>query len=190
MRSYPRTTLLIVTVITLAMVVLHGDEVAITHLQVEIAVADAQGKENYQPAPDAMKELQGNGEKWLRVSLPDPTPLKPWCQHVGLILTLEHPIPAGTSFRIHGRARSVSGAKGLSLLRRWGGSKPWEHKELTAEWTNFSVERLASKYATEFITVSLVENPKRRLQPSAMGVFDIADLKVESVPPKPPKLED
>jgi hypothetical protein len=165
-----------------------GEPAAIRKMQVEVATADKQGKTTYVPAPDALRPMKAEeGEddegpkKWHRVSLPDPAPLKPWCQHAGLILTLEKPIPAGKPFRVRGLARSVSGARGLSVLRRWGGSKPWTHVPLTKAWQPFTVRRVAADHETRFITISMVAKPKRRLQPCAKGVFDIADLVVERV---------
>ncbi len=163
---------------------LHAAEpVPVAQLQVEIAVPDEAGKQSYRVAPEAIQQMEEDGQTWLRISLPDPAPLKPWCQHAGLIATLKQPIPAAAQFVVSGRARSVSGAKGLSILRRWGGSEPWQHVELTNEWMPFSVERTAKEFETEWITLSLVAMPKRRLQPCAEGVFDIADLRIEILEP-------
>lgn len=165
------------------------EAVRIKLMQVEAAKQDKDGKTVYVVQPEAVRTMtaeEGEGEKgpkkWLRVSLPDPAPLKPWCQHAGLILTLERPVPAGKEFRVSGRARSVSGARGLSILRRWGGSEPWTHVALSEDWAPFSVARVAAGFETGFITISLVADPKRRLQPCAEGVFDLADLAVEYEP--------
>ncbi|MEI6521661.1 MAG: hypothetical protein WCO98_16750 [bacterium] len=126
----------------------------------------------------------------LRVNMPGPYPYGAWTQHAGAIATLAAEIPAGTPFTVSFQARSLSGAKFLSVLRRWGSSEPWEHVTLTQDWTTCQVRRTAS-YPTQFLTFSLAPY-STGLHTVAVGSFEIKDVvvKIEPTKPLPGSVED
>ncbi len=114
----------------------------------------------------------------IHVNMPGPYPKGAWTQHAGAIATLAGEIPAGTPFTVSFQARSLGGARYLSVLRRWGSSEPIQHVELSNEWQTFLVTRTAS-YPTQFITFSLAP-VTTGLHTVAEGIFEVKDVVVKA----------
>lgn len=158
----------------------------------ERPVVGAGGETQYVAAPQWLQwetRGQGNDEgipaKWLRVEidLPPDAP-EVWCQHAGAIAVLSREIPAGRRFRVDFKARAVSGARMLKVLRRWGGLKRpyWGGIELTDAWRSYSRELVAERSPTQFINFSVVATKRPPLQPLASGEFLLADVSVTPLP--------
>jgi hypothetical protein len=82
------------------------------------------------------------------------------------------------------KARAVSGARMLKVLRRWGGLKRpyWGGIELTDAWRSYSRELVAERSPTQFINFSVVATKRPPLQPLASGEFLLADVSVTPLP--------
>jgi hypothetical protein len=154
------------------------------------------GKLSFVAAPEWLYEETGDPgdagspSQWLRADLKGPFHKGAWCQHCGVVAKLDRPVPRGWPFRVRFRARSVSGARLLKVLRRWGGLRQkwaggnnWESIPLTGDWRTYEVVRFSDRYPTEEITFSVVASERPPLQPAAAGSFCLADVAVEVLPP-------
>lgn len=138
----------------------------------------AEGKiAHWAPAPEFLfwrqAELERDGFTGLvlRVSLTGPFIEGAWSQHAGAIWRLPREIPAGQPFTLRFRARSLEGSRHLTVLRTWGGTKPWDTIEIAADWRDYEVT-LTPQSDTTQITFSLAPK-KGRLQPYCAGVFEL-----------------
>ncbi len=119
----------------------------------------------------------------LTVSLTGPFAEGAWSQHAGAIYALSKKAPAKQPVAVTFKARSLSGAKFLSVLRTWGGAKPWNSIPITKEWKTYRVV-LTSKFEIETITFSLVPK-KGRLQLYTKGSFELAYVECAFAKPDP-----
>jgi hypothetical protein len=140
---------------------------------------DAAGQFTWVSVPGMVVRQRGGV---LRVTLAGPFPKGAWTQHGGAIATLAAEIPVGTPFTVRFQARTLSGATHLSVLRRWGSSRPYEHVTLTPEWTAYEVRRTAS-HPTQFLTFSLAPRATG-LHTLAVGAFEIKEMSVQIGPEK------
>lgn len=134
---------------------------------------DAKGTFTWVTVPGMLVRKRGGV---LRVTLAGPYPYGAWTQHGGAIATLASEIPTGTPFSVRFQARTISGANYLSVLRRWGGSEPWEHVALTPKWAVYEVRRTAS-FPTQYLTFSLAPL-STGLHTLAVGTFEIKNVRV------------
>ncbi len=116
----------------------------------------------------------------LRVNVHGPFHSGAWSQHAGALYTLPRTIAAGEPFTLRFQARSLEGARFLTVLRTWGGAKPWESIPLTPQWKTYEVT-LIPDVATEQVTFSLVPS-KGGLQPYAAGQFELHRNDMEASP--------
>jgi len=113
----------------------------------------------------------------LRVNLSGLFHSGAWSQHAGALYTLPRTISKGEPFTLHFMARSLEGAGFLTVLRTWGGAKPWESIPISSEWKDYAIT-LTPGFATERVTFSLV--PKSGgLQPYAAGTFELYRVRLE-----------
>ena len=125
---------------------------------------------------EAQPEKDGFAGRVLTISLTGPFHKGAWCQHAGALLKLKKAVPKNRPFVVTFKARTLSGAPYLQVLRTWGSSRPWRPVKLQPQWKSFRVEKTAV-HPTDSITFSLV--PKmRRLQPYCAGVFELTDVRV------------
>lgn len=116
----------------------------------------------------------------LTVNLTGPFADGAWSQHAGALFRLPREVPAGQPFTIGFKARSLTGSKNLTVLRSWGGSKPWNSIGITSQWATYRVT-LTPQSPTDSVTFSLV--PKAaRLQPYCAGSFELGEVQVEPSP--------
>lgn len=116
----------------------------------------------------------------LTVSLTGPFHAGAWSQHAGALYALPRVVPAGQPFAMSFRARSVDGSPHLTVLRTWGGAKPWKSITISREWQAYRVV-LTPAHETDSVTFSLV--PKAgRLQPYCAGTFELAEVRCEPRP--------
>lgn len=138
----------------------------------------------WEAAPDFMEwrkadpVTEGFTGDVLKVNLTGPFAEGAWSQHAGALFAISQEIPAGQTFVISFKARSLTGAKFLSVLRTWGGSKPWESIPITDQWRDYRVV-LTVQSPTDSVTFSLVSKAGR-LQPYCAGSFELAEVKIET----------
>jgi len=137
-------------------------------------LVDAQGAYSWISVPGMVTRKRGGV---LRVTLTGPYQYGAWTQHGGAIATLAAEIPTGVPFTVRFQARSCTGASYLSVLRRWGGSEPWEHVTLTPEWKAYTVRRTAT-FPTKYLTFSLAPF-STGLHTLAEGTFEIKEIRVD-----------
>jgi len=155
----------------------------------EKPIVKADGSLAFVPAPAWLREERaasstvGSPERWWRVDMRGPFDERALCQHCGAIAELARPIPAGQAFRVTLRARSVSGARILKVLRRWGGfTRPyWGGTRLAEDWQTVSIVGCAPRNETRFVNFSVRDAERPQLGPCAPGVFCLADVVVEMV---------
>lgn len=117
----------------------------------------------------------------LTVTLAGPFHKDAWSQHAGALLTLPRTFRTGEAFEVRFKARSLSGPKYLTILRSWGGAKPWSPVPITESWEDYRVI-LTPQMPTELLTFSLV--PKTGgLQPYCAGTFEISGVEVQPCSP-------
>jgi len=86
----------------------------------------------WEPAPEflawrsAHPATDGFAGGVLTVTLSGPFHKGAWSQHAGALFTLPRTVPAGEPFTLRFKARSLAGSPNLSVLRTWGGAKPWQ----------------------------------------------------------------
>lgn len=113
----------------------------------------------------------------LAVTLSGPFHSGAWSQHAGALLTLPRTFQTGEAFEVRFKARSLSGPKYLSVLRSWGGAKPWSPIAITESWETYRVV-LTPQMPTELLTFSLVPKPGG-LQPYCAGSFEISGVAIQ-----------
>lgn len=119
----------------------------------------------------------------VRVSLTGPFHQGAWSQHAGAIWQLPQMVPKGEPFTVRFKARSLEGPPHLTVLRAWGGAKPWETIGITNQWRDYEVT-LEPQSDTTQVTFSLAPK-KGRLQPYCAGVFEVAAVTIDGPPGKP-----
>lgn len=125
---------------------------------------------------DAVPATDGFAGRVLTVNLTGPFADGAWSQHAGALLRLDQEIPAQQPFTVRFKARSLSGSKNLSVLRSWGGAKPWNSIAIITEWQEYTVT-LTPTFPTDTLSFSLV--PKAgQLQPYCAGSFELAQVRV------------
>ena len=112
----------------------------------------------------------------LAVMLSGPFHSGAWSQHAGAIFTPPRTFQPEEAFEVHFKARSLTGPKYLSVLRSWGGAKPWSPIAITESWETYRVV-LTPQMPTELLTFSLVPKPDG-LQPYCAGSFEISGVAV------------
>ena len=134
------------------------------------------------PAPEflgwrkADPAVHGFEGEVLAVTLSGPFHSGAWSQHAGAIFTLPRTFQPEEAFEVHFKARSLTGPKYLSVLRSWGGAKPWSPIAITESWETYRVV-LTPQMPTERLTFSLVPKPGG-LQPYCAGTFEISGVAV------------
>ncbi len=128
-------------------------------------------RRNADPAVDGF-----SGEV-LTVNLTGPFVKGAWSQHAGALFSLGLTIPKGQEFLISFKARSLKGSKNLTVLRSWGGAKPWKTITITDKWESYQVV-ITSEHSTDTVCFSLVAKPGR-LQPYCEGTFELNNVKCE-----------
>lgn len=136
------------------------------------------GKLGWTEDPSHLQRLDAEGGA-LRVEVVGPTRKGTLVQHGGAIAVLQKVVPATLPMRISFRARSVEGARFLSINRHWGGARPWEAVRLEKDWQEFSVERTSSRFSTRRLAFNLKEARRPRLSPHAEGIFEIKNVRIE-----------
>ncbi len=138
----------------------------------------------WEPAPEFLAWRQADSEQdgfngeVLRVSLTGPFNKGAWGQHAGAIWQLPRMAPKGQAFTVRFKARSLEGPPHLSVLRTWGGARPWNTLEMTTEWQDYEIT-LMPQFDTTEITFSLAPK-KGRLQPYCAGVFEVAGVTIDA----------
>ena len=141
-------------------------------------VIQEDGKLNW--VQDSSLVRKKNGEDGvLRVEVVGPVDKGTLVQHGGAIAELGRVVPAGLPMRITFRARSIAGARFLSINRHWGGARPWDAVRLSNDWQEFSVERTSSRFSTRRLAFNLKKARRPRLSPHAPGVFELQNLRIE-----------
>lgn len=112
----------------------------------------------------------------LTVTLTGPFHKDTWSQHAGALFALGRTFPKGQSFTVRFKARSLEGSRHLSVLRTWGGAKPWDTIEIGPDWKDYQVT-IEPQADTESLTFSLAPK-KGRLQPYCAGRFELARIEV------------
>jgi len=141
----------------------------------------ADGKLDWTAAPEflhwrAAKSGEPVRGRVLGVHLTGPFADGAWSQHAGALMNLNHMVPVGQIIEFQFKARSVAGPKFLSVLRSWGGAKPWNAYPITTEWESYTV-KLTPQFPTDIITFSLVPRAGG-LQPYCAGHFELAEVQV------------
>lgn len=145
------------------------------------------------PAPEFLAWRQADPEQdgfsgpVLRVSLTGPFIKGAWSQHAGAIWQLPRAIPAGQAFTVRFKARRLEGSPHLTVLRTWGGAKPWATIEIDADWRDYEVT-LEPQFDTDRITFSLVPR-KGRLQPYCAGIFEVTGVTIVGTRESQPRTE-
>jgi hypothetical protein len=136
------------------------------------------GKPGWSEDPSHVQHL-ATEEGALRVEVVGPTRKGTLVQHGGAIAVLAKVVPAGLPMRISFRARSMEGARFLSVNRHWGGSRPWNAVQLGRDWQEFSLTRTSSRFSTRRLSFNLKEARRPRLSPHSEGIFEIKEVRIE-----------
>ncbi len=132
---------------------------------------------DWAPAPEflswrqAEREQDGFAGPVLRVALAGPFIAGAWSQHAGAIWQLPRDIPAGQPFTVRFKARSIDGSPHLTVLRTWGGARPWDTIQIDTTWREYEVT-IEPQADTTQVTFSLAPK-KGRLQPYCEGTFEL-----------------
>ena len=126
--------------------------------------------------------IDGFSGQVLKINLTGPFAKGAWSQHAGALFSLEKKVSKGQPFMITFNARSLKGPKNLTVLRSWGGAKPWKTITITDKWQPYQIV-LTSKNSTDTLCFSLVPK-KGRLQPYCAGTFELNNVKCELVSSK------
>jgi len=125
----------------------------------------------------AVPAIDGFSGEVLKINLTGPFAKGAWSQHAGALFSLGLNIPKGQAFVVSFKARSLKGPKNLTVLRSWGGAKPWKSITITDKWKSYQVV-LTPEHSTDTVCFSLV--PKTGgLQPYCAGTFELNDVKCE-----------